>query len=223
MTEIKQQEYLAWVDIETTGLDPSSDYILEVAIVFTDAHLTSLSDTIGGPAVFLTKPAFYFQKSEEEIRESLAGFSEFVAEMHTKNGLIKDLAKPDKQYVVVPESGLAYTLDDIVMDFVSAYNVPEKSIRWAGASVHFDLSFLNQYLEDSTKKYFTHRVLDVSSIKYMMRTLGDISSSIRGIVSAHEAVSKETAHRALPDVMQTISEYHQYLNVLRSVAAGTND
>jgi DNA polymerase III epsilon subunit-like protein len=65
---------LCWLDIETTGLNPHFDYILEVAMVATDWDLNVL-----GEAVFPVLP------TDPKWADRM---SEYVREMHTKNGLI---------------------------------------------------------------------------------------------------------------------------------------
>lgn len=67
---------LIWVDVETTGLDPARDFLLEVAFVVTDADLTP------GYAFTAVLPA-----------SMPADMDPTVLEMHTKNGLIEECAK----------------------------------------------------------------------------------------------------------------------------------
>ena len=64
---------LIWIDIETTGLRPSDDIILEVAVVATNERLEELGE----------------MSYVIDVKESdLLRMDTFVFDMHTKNGLL---------------------------------------------------------------------------------------------------------------------------------------
>ncbi len=68
---------LVWIDCEMTGLDVSSDALIEVAVVVTDGDLTIVDP---GMDVLITPPA-----------EALDNMNDFVRNMHTSSGLLDDL------------------------------------------------------------------------------------------------------------------------------------
>ena len=73
MTQDSQN--LIWIDLEMTGLDPSSDRIIEVATVITDTALNIVAE---GPVIAIHQP-----------EEALAGMDEWNQTHHGQSGLIE--------------------------------------------------------------------------------------------------------------------------------------
>lgn len=69
---------LVWIDCEMTGLDLGRDALIELAVLVTDAELNILGDGVD----VLIRPT----------DEQLAGMVDVVRKMHTKSGLIDDVA-----------------------------------------------------------------------------------------------------------------------------------
>ena len=72
---------ILWVDLETTGLVPGRDKILEVAMVVTDSAFNELARRRE-----VIKPVWW----------ALEQMSPFVREMHAKNGLLAECAAAQK-------------------------------------------------------------------------------------------------------------------------------
>ncbi len=68
---------LVWIDLEMTGLDPSTDEIVEIACIVTEADLTELDAGI----TLVVKPS----------DAPLAAMDEVVVRMHTDSGLIDEI------------------------------------------------------------------------------------------------------------------------------------
>ena len=68
---------LVWMDLEMTGLDHTSDVIVEIATIVTDAELEVIAE---GPQLVI-------HASEEQ----LAAMVPVVREMHTKSGLLPEI------------------------------------------------------------------------------------------------------------------------------------
>ncbi len=172
---------LLWVDIETTGLDPDKDEILEVAFLFTSFKLDILADA-----------HFYTEWSDHlvYIRE----WSEFIRNMHTESGLIADYDSwLASEYAEILNND---ELDDILAiwlnNLVKLYEID--TVHFAGSNVQFDMSFL--------KKAYPHlfgmmhyRSLDVSSFK--------IFGEMVGQVFVDEKI--EPVHRARNDIKSTLN------------------
>lgn len=130
---------IIFLDIETTGLDPATDRILEVAAALVNEKLEPLD---GFTSV---------------IRPStqLTGIDPYVQEMHTKNGLFI-------------ECSTGPTLSDVnkaLCDWLHAHAGGQKAaLTLAGNSVHFDLSFLKSWMPIAAQ-WFSHRLLDVSAFR----------------------------------------------------------
>lgn len=73
-------EKIVWIDVETTGLNPRADALLEVACVVTDNHLTALG--FGTWVLGFPKEHDY-------------AIDPFVVEMHDVNGLWKECERAE--------------------------------------------------------------------------------------------------------------------------------
>lgn len=156
---------LLWLDLETTGLDPQTDTILEVCVM----------------AAPIEDPFTAVPLCAGVIHHDGAGLSDFILDMHTKNGLLAECA-------VSP-----YTLADA--DTALAAALPPDALRanlvLAGSSVHFDLGFVRAHLPKFASQ-ISHRIYDVSSVKLFCQSLG------------MPTFRKADAHRASPDILESI-------------------
>ncbi|MCH8079265.1 MAG: oligoribonuclease, partial [Proteobacteria bacterium] len=66
---------LIWIDLEMTGLDTDSDYIIEVATIITDAQLNILAE---GPVIAV-----------HQAEETLLGMDKWNTRQHSQSGLVK--------------------------------------------------------------------------------------------------------------------------------------
>lgn len=133
---MKLPSRLVWVDIETTGLDPEKDLILELGIVVTDA---SLREDFAGS--YVIRP-----------RNGLPALHPTVLEMHSKNGLLGELHDGRDAAIV----------DTVAAATVIACGAKGGPI--CGASAHFDQGFLKKQMP-LLAACFNHRVFDTSTLK----------------------------------------------------------
>jgi oligoribonuclease len=108
---------------------------------------------------------------------------DFVRRMHTDNGL---LAECYASTTTLVES------EDFLIELVGGPDT--RGTILAGASVHFDLGFLRVHMPRFAA-CLSHRVLDVRALKLAENAWGD------GL-----ADTKVVAHRALSDVLVSLSE-----------------
>lgn len=143
---------LVYLDLETTGLSPQTDLILEIAISVAD---------LDHP--FDAKPAYHAVFSLPTSFQ----LSPFIVDMHTKNGLLAECAA-SKSFPWNAEAELLTMFPELPKD--------EETGRaglyaLAGNSVHFDLGFLRASMPKLAKR-FSHRLYDVSAVGLFCRSLG---------------------------------------------------
>lgn len=170
-------EYLLWVDVETTGLDYNKDSLLEVAAV-----ITNLDASIEYGEFHRT--LYYTEQQATLLRE---GAVEFVRDMHDKTGLWNRLPVGEKWFYV----------DADFKEFICATAPGERQMRLAGNSVRLDLNFIEANLF-TTYGYLHYRSVDVSALAYVM-------DKCWGLVDGY--YQKEKTHAALADIRESIAEY----------------
>ena len=182
-------EFLLWCDIETTGLNPETDAILEMALVLTTPELEEINRW---HRVF--QPSLDFSKISPEVKE-----------MHEKNGLWNDVITKGENGT----SGVLYWIGthtykgSTVSPSEYEYFDHFKNIYLAGSSVHFDRQFLK-----AKKGYFidslSHRIVDVSVVRTLLKMWG----------REDLMWPQNNTHRAMDDILDHIEELKHYRKVL---------
>jgi oligoribonuclease len=139
------REELVWIDCEMTGLDLSSDKLIEIAALVTDADLNILGDGID--VVIHADDA------------ALSSMIDVVTEMHTRSGLIDE--------VKASTVDLA-TAEAMVLDYIREYVKAPKTAPLAGNSIATDRSFIARDMQ-ALDSFLHYRMIDVSSIKELCR------------------------------------------------------
>ncbi|MBK6669534.1 MAG: oligoribonuclease [Actinobacteria bacterium] len=136
---------LAWMDLEMTGLDATTDVIVEIATLITDDDLNIVAE---GPDLVVHQPA-----------ESLAAMDAVVVKMHTDSGLLDQIAAST---VTLTEAG------DATMAFLREHIGTPRTVPLCGNSIGTDRRFLTAYLPD-IEEFLHYRSVDVSTIKELAR------------------------------------------------------
>lgn len=211
---------IVFVDVETTGLNPQKDVLLEVAFVVTDDNLVEqafVEVVIRGGDI------------KEMIKCGL--IDPIVVKMHTDNGL----------FVFASSDGMElHAAQDLLVSFVKNHfsTVPKVEIDscidcrrgkkehdstltlacprgfysqlssalprtpLAGSTVGFDRAFLKQHMPE-LEKLFSYRSIDVSSLTELAQRWA--------LYTYVDRPKAGKAHRALADVRESIA----YLNFYR--------
>lgn len=159
------EPFYAWLDLETTGLDPGPDCILEIGLIVTNRAATER----------------YFETSRVVRAATVPDVDPYVQKMHTDNGLWAE-SEVSRETIDGAEASLLVQLETIA---------PKGKLHLAGSSVHFDRSFLRRWMP-KLLAHFHYRQLDVSSLKLAFdtivpcpkrepahRALADLKESIR--------------------------------------------
>lgn len=136
---------IAWVDVETTGLDKVSCHLLEVAIVITDFDLNIIAES----------PSWVIAND----RHTLDQMDEWCKTTHFKSGLLKEVC----------DSKLTLEMFvDEAMSFLKANIQNDGIVPMGGFSVGFDRDFLKHHAP-VIESYFNYRNIDVSSIRELLK------------------------------------------------------
>lgn len=135
---------LIWIDLEMTGLKPESDRIIEIAVVMTDAHLTT---RVEGPVLAV-----------HQSNAALDAMDAWNKGTHGKSGLIDRV----KASTVTEADAEAQ-----VIAFLKRY-VPAGKSPMCGNSICQDRRFLANYMP-ALEAFFHYRNLDVSTLKELAR------------------------------------------------------
>lgn len=167
---------LIWIDLEMTGLDPEKERILEIATLVTDNELNILSE---GPVLTI-------YQSEEQ----LLSMNEWNIRTHNTTGLLKEVRSSKLDEIEA---------SNLVIEFLKNW-VPFKNSPICGNSIAQDRRFLIKYMP-KLETYFSHRYLDVSTIReLMMRWRPDLVSGLK----------LYKVHRALEDIRESVKELIYY-------------
>ena len=137
-------EMLVWIDCEMTGLDLTTDALIEVAVLVTDGDLNVLGD---GVDVLIRPPA-----------AALEQMGDFVRTMHTTSGLLDEL-----------DGGLTMAeAEQLVLDYVREHVPTARKVPLAGNTIGTDRMFLARDMPE-LESHVHYRNVDVSSIKELAR------------------------------------------------------
>ena len=168
-----------------TGLDPTTEVIVEIATLITDDDLNVIAE---GPDLVINQP--------EAV---LSTMDPVVVEMHTKSGLLTAIRAST---VTLEQAGTA------TLEFIKQHVVEPRTIPLCGNSIGTDRRFLVRYLPE-IENHLHYRSVDVSTIKELVkrwypgieitrptksgahRALDDVRESIRELKFYRENVFKE--------------------------------
>jgi oligoribonuclease len=140
----QDQNNLAWLDMEMTGLDPDRERIIEVAIVITNAQLETVAEA---PVLVVHQPD-----------SVLAAMDDWNKSTHARSGLVDRVKASRLAESDVEERMLAFL----------AEHVPARTSPMCGNSICQDRRFLARWMP-RLEAYFHYRNLDVSTLKELVR------------------------------------------------------
>lgn len=183
---VSKDDKIAWIDVETTGLDFDNDSLLQVACIITDANFHELDEGF--------EQKIYY--SREDIRELRNKSNDFVNEMHDKTNLWNLLETEGRPLELVEQDLLAYIVS----------HVPFKNTaRIGGNSITLDRNFLLKNMPN-VLEYLHYQSYDMSSVSgFLGLTVPEIPR-----------YEKKSTHDALSDIRESIAEASHYKNILDS-------
>lgn len=192
---------------------PAETYTLSLVLAWMDLEMTGL-DTgthhIVEIATIITDDDLKIIAEGPDLvihqpEEVLASMDSVVVKMHTKSGLLDQIRASTIPLVEAGEQTLAFLKEHIP----AARTVP-----LCGNSIGTDRRFLDRYLPD-IENYLHYRSIDVSTLKELAR---------RWNPPVLKAIpQKETAHRALDDIRESIDELRHYRKNFVKLAEESQD
>ena len=123
-----------------------------------------------------------------QSEEHLAGMDKVVVDMHTKSGLLDAIRVST---TTLEEAGAA------TLAFIKEHVPQPRTVPLCGNSIGMDRRFLAAYLPE-IEDWLHYRSVDVSTLKELARRWYPTQFSA--------APRKTTAHRALDDIVESVSE-----------------
>lgn len=185
MSEQSDNQTLIWVDLETTGLDPIMDDVLEMAAVVTDTGLVGGDDQ---------RDTFHALVSWEGAIEQL---TEWVRNTHTETGLLEEVTGGSTSSVVLERA------DHLMATWLDEVRERHQSTRLtlAGSTPSFDMSFIERHLPE-VRQRLHYRLFDVSTLRQACVWWSDVGGSNQ--TNDLFGWKEEPAHRATQDVRYSL-------------------
>lgn len=135
--------------------------------------------------------------------EQLAQMGAFVTEMHTKSGLLP---------AIVQSTATVKEAEAATLAFIKQHVGEARSVPLCGNSIGTDRRFLQEYMP-ALETYFHYRNVDVSTIKELARRwYPEVLAALP---------DKDTTHRALDDIRESIAELVHYRAALFAAPTAT--
>lgn len=141
---MSQNDYLVWMDLEMTGLDPERDVILEIATIVTDGNLNVIAE---GPVLAVHQPDVL-----------LDAMDEWNTKTHGNSGLTERVRNSTTD---------TRAAELATLEFLRPY-VKAGASPLCGNSIHQDRRFLVKYMPE-LEAYMHYRNIDVSTVKELAK------------------------------------------------------
>lgn len=173
--------HIAWIDVETNGVDFDSD-LLSVAMIITDMTFNDVSEPFEAVV----------RMSEKDAYAAYDRANDYVKRMHNTAGLWSKLSDPESCRPL-------HMIDTEMVDLMREVN-PKAGSMIIGANVaRLDQNMLQRYLP-KTYAHLGYHTFDISPIAIFAQTQYNIA----------EFTGYSGSHNALTDVREAIEEAKYY-------------
>ncbi len=194
---------LAVIDIETTGLDPSVDQILEVGIVIVDSKLNEIAHHC---VLVATQENIDWAKHTFALWDRTAELT-VAQQMHLNNWLVSDLHQPTRFALHTDgtrtTAGEYHHAAERLCAFLDEHAITEP-VPMAGSSVRaLDGPFLALHMQKLFAR-FTHRTIDASALTELARFVDPAG------YEELAATTPTSGHRTIEDCRRSIGIIRQF-------------
>ncbi len=183
---------LLWVDLEMTGLDATTDRIIEVAAIGTDWELNKVCEFTAAVKV-----------DENFMKERMTG-KFWEANLESRDAMIQ-ASQTGEATEEVERKLLAWMDENFAKQSIKNDMKGKNKIILAGNSIHQDRKFIDKEWPKLSERLH-YRMLDVSAWKvYFEGVMG-------------KKFMKREVHRALDDILGSIDELKWYLSDVKGSA-----
>ena len=184
------KDRLLFIDTETGGLDPEKHSLLSLALViWEDMEIIDSKEILINDGIL-------------SATDEALSINRIDLEKHKKSAL------PPSQAI------------EGILSFISEHFPRQEKITLAGHNVHFDVAFLRVFFTRNNRdfgKFFSHRIIDTSSILHYLYLAGRIKQKA---VSSDEAfdlfgIKVEGRHTAIGDAVATAELFTKLLSLIK--------
>lgn len=181
---------IAWIDLETTGLDHIDGYILEAAIVVTDGVLNP---------IFAWDTVYGYSEPDLAGAKARGTFNDWAVATHTASGLLGEVRNAwENEKRLLRDDGREF------VEILRAHDAIGAPL--GGSSPHFDRRWIGYHMPE-LHDALGYRHIDVSSLLTLLDSWGE---SLPGLDR-----ETPTPHRAMPDIKRSIDTARAFRRLIR--------
>ncbi|QDK02013.1 hypothetical protein SEA_GIBBLES_54 [Gordonia phage Gibbles] len=206
--------YALAVDIETTGLNPIENVVLEVGMIIfdrdtfeevSDFSAVVVNDVVIEHLNYLEQTAAWIKANWAEAQGKNMD-QHIVWDMHVASGLAAHIRSWHEQ-------GYRKDLAQIEQEAIALlkdYNIGKgkQSSPAVGSSVHFDRKFIDLKMPELSTGCFHYRNVDISTVKTLASWWVPEAT-----VKRDEEITPKKSHRVLDDCRDSLAELRFYKDV----------
>jgi oligoribonuclease len=174
MTLAKDDNNLIWIDLEMTGLSPDRDRIIELAVIVTDAQVTT---RLEGPVLAI-----------HQSDAVLDGMDAWNKGTHGKSGLVDRVKASTHTEANAQQEVIAW---------LSKY-VGEGKSPMCGNTICQDRRFLANHMPQ-LERFFHYRNLDVTTLKELARRWKP--AALEGLKKAQSHTALADVHESIDELL----------------------
>jgi oligoribonuclease len=183
-----------FLDLETTGINPEKDFIIELGAAVVDDDFEIVDERN------------YVFPMSNWIQEKLDGADPIVQEMHTSNHLIAEMNKLAAQGNSLSYGYYRRCLEMVLLEWFSQCGLTAGECPMAGETIHFDRAFLKLHMP-VVEEFFHYRDWEVSTLKRATQMWAP------NYYRRNPFFEAPSSHRALSDVRMAV----EYTRLVRNV------